>query len=132
MCIDQVIYKIKEGKSINKIVKETGIPKSTVYYHFRKIKGRTIKRVKFNLSEENLGEFLGIFAGDGNFYLRKPSFHYRVSIFLGKNEKEYADRLINLFTSCFSKKPHIYARLSCIILCYDSKPIYNLLKDYLV
>jgi len=134
---DEIIRFIKEGNSINKIRKMTGCAKSTIYYHYKKIKGRKKKPVEISFEKEReLGEFLGIFAGDGSFTLGKNS-HYKIRIHLGFYEKEYADFLVKQLTTWFNKKPHIYYKKyqnkdSSIDLHYDSKLIYNFLKEHLV
>ena len=37
---ESMINKIKEGISINNISKELGLAKSTIYHHYKKIKGK--------------------------------------------------------------------------------------------
>ena len=127
---------IREGKSLNFISRETGLSKSTLYYHYKQIKGRKIKLVNTNFRTKNqLGEFLGIFSGDGSFSLNK-NYHYTIRISIGYYEKEYAYYLESFFERIFNKKPRLYylkykGNFSVIILVYDSKVIYNLITDYL-
>ena len=66
----KIIKRINENVSINNISKELNLAKSTIYYHYKKIKGKKPKEIEFNFrSEKEIGEFLGIFSGDGNFTL---------------------------------------------------------------
>lgn len=129
---DKIITLIKDGASLNKISKLTGKAKSTLYYHYEQIKGKKCKPINFNLSEEDLGEFLGIFAGDGGFYLDK-NYKYKISFYTGFSDKEYNQSLISFFSQLFNKAPDNYSRKSdhIFILCYRSKDIYKLIKNYL-
>lgn len=134
---DNVINLIKKGNSINEISKITGLGKSTIYFHYRKIKGKKTKVIKFHFSEdEEIGEFIGIFAGDGSFYKRPKTYHYVIRIYTGFYEKEYADFLMKRFTIWFGKKPSTYLmrykkRPSAIVNYYYSKEIYEFIKKYL-
>ncbi len=124
---------IRDGVSLNKIKEKTGIWKSTLYYHYKKIHGRKYKEVI--ISEDNreeIGEFIGVFAGDGNFFLGKNSC-YRVRIYTGFYEKCYAEFLSSFLTKLFSKKPRQYItkRRDVIIADYESKMIYGLICKYL-
>lgn len=129
---DLVEKGVESGKSLNKIVAETGLPKTTIYYYFRKIKGPTVKAVKVNFNNESdLGEFLGVFAGDGNFYL--DTYRYRISFCLNINEKIYLHSLADFLTKAFSKKPMIFidSKYNRVYIRYYSKTIYNFLKKFL-
>ena len=132
----EVIDLIKKGKSINYISNNTNFGKSTVYYHYKKIRGRKIRLININFGNNNeLGEFLGIFSGDGTFIFDK-NYHYRIRIVSGYYEKEYRVYLENKLASWFNKKPNIYYtkfnnKYSSVIFNYDSKEIYGLLRNYL-
>ncbi len=128
---DDMINRINNCISINKISKELNLAKSIIYYHYKKIKGKKFKDVEFNFNKEDeLGEFLGIFAGDGNFFHDKNG-SYNIRIFVGYYEKEYAYILENLFFNVFNKKPWIWTNKSVIILQYKSKKLYKLLREHL-
>ena len=124
---------IEKGNSLNKIHKELNKSKTTIYYHFRKRKGLTTKRIeKINKDEKLLGEFLGLFAGDG--YLDKTKdYKYRIFLFFNKKkEKEYTNLLIkNVLLELFNKKPMVIDRKNVIALTYYSKIIYKLVNEYL-
>lgn len=63
--------------SLISIIKKIRLPKSVVYYWFVKEKGKKIKPIKIcNDLEEEIGEIMGVFAGDGNFYL-DSNYRYR-------------------------------------------------------
>ncbi|QKQ98820.1 hypothetical protein GKQ38_04835 [Candidatus Nanohaloarchaea archaeon] len=59
-----------QGDSVNSIKERLDLPKSTVYYHFRKEAGQKQKENSLQIpkDEEVIGELCRIFAGDGNFY----------------------------------------------------------------
>lgn len=131
-----ILKMIEEGKSLNNISKETGFNKSSLYYHYKKIKGKRTKDIIFSFKNKNqLGEFLGVFSGDGNVTLNKKS-NYNVKISIGAYESEYADYLYNKMGSWFGKLPQKSLRnykgnASVIILRYRSKKIYRLLQENL-
>ncbi|MFQ6056962.1 MAG: LAGLIDADG family homing endonuclease, partial [Methanosarcinales archaeon] len=132
----EVIELIQRGVSINNISKQTGFAKSTIYHHYKKIKGKRFKEIKLNFKNENeLGEFLGIFSGDG--YFRKDkNYHYTTRIYTGYYESDYVEYLKRKLHIWFNKKPQIFHvkyenRISCVVFSYDSKKIYLLLKKYL-
>jgi len=132
----EVIVLIKQGFSVNKIRRITGRAKSTIYYHYKKIKGKKQipMIIRFNKDDE-LGEFLGLFAGDGSVNLA-GNYHYQVRVHLGYNEKQYVAALQDKFVEWFSKEPEVHfrnynGRLSRIDLYYSSKPLYLFLKSHL-
>lgn len=129
---DKVHALIFSGKSLNNIAIKTGIGKSTIYYHFRKIKGRTVKLVRPNICDEYLGELCGIFAGDGYSFFNKKYYHYDTSFYFNTNEKAYVDELKRIFNSLFGKPPLQYIRTdeNMIVLRYRSKIIYKLISEY--
>jgi len=123
---------ILEEKSLNYIKKKTNLAKTTIYYHYRKIKGLTTKRIR-NISEnsENIGEFIGLFAGDGSFFKSKK-YQYNIRLFFNKSEEEFVNKLNeNLFLKLFHKKPMRYPRKNVIVISYYSKKVYQIIKTYL-
>jgi len=129
---NKFIALIKKGKSLNEITKITGVGKTTVYYHMRKIRGRRNKPItikKDNL--ELLGEVLGFFAGDGSLVNRPDKWDYRVKFFLNIKEvlvvKNYNDSI-----SRFIGKPAtLFNRGSMTIIQITSKDFCEFIKDYL-
>ncbi|MCL5011753.1 MAG: hypothetical protein M1594_02565 [Candidatus Marsarchaeota archaeon] len=131
---DEYKILIKKGISLNKINRITGIAKSTLYHHYKKIKGRKYSLVYFSESNpEVVGEFMGIFAGDGNYYFDRKTYHHTIRIFTGLYEKEYADFLESFLTKLFSKKPRRYAnkKSGVIITEFYSRLIYDFIRKYL-
>lgn len=131
-----VLSLIKQGISLNKISKKTGINKSTLYPHYKKIYGKKNKPLNLNLSDAQLAEFLGIFAGDGCFSKDSKYYHYTIRIFTGYYEREYSSILYNLFSLWFGKPPQQYIKLykqkpSVVVTQYHSKALYELLKTHL-
>jgi len=84
--------------------------KSTIYYHVRKHFGRKISQIEID-DEPNarLEELLGVFATDGNFYVDKKSYHYRLTIVLFENQRAYAKKLAGMVARVLGKMPNIRA-----------------------
>ncbi len=130
---DKIISLINQGLSINRISKKLGgISKGTIYYHYKKIKGRKIKRVRIKRDDLLIGEFIGLFAGDGNFFKTKQ-YHYRIRIFCNAKDVGFVSQIEEMFQELFSKSPFhfINKRGDVVIICYSSKKIYELIKQYL-
>lgn|GEM_PF-529961 len=129
----RMIHLINSGKSLNEISKMTGLSKTTIYYHYRKRYGKIIKQPNISRHDfECLGEFLGVVAGDGYANIEK-GYHYKLRIFLNINEEGYAEKLIKMLKEFLDKSPHKYVHLkgNCIHLSIISKPVFNLVKEYL-
>lgn len=123
---------IASGFSLNKIIKLTDKSKTTIYYHFRKIKGKTYSSIKIDEKDQlHIGEFMGIFAADGNFFKTKQ-YHYRVFLFFGPEEEERKNQVKGFLTRLFAKSPIESNRSNLLILYYCSKPLYEFIKEYLV
>ncbi len=130
----EIIRLINEGVSIPKISKRLQIGKSTIYYHYKKIKGRKIQLIKIPNDPKVLGEFLGAFSGDGSFCYQRKTWHYTIRFHLHRfDDAQYADYLTKLVESNFGKKMSIsYVEPNASILKIHSKEIYKLIKEYLV
>lgn len=91
MASKKEIKKIKrlarQEKSVNNIKNKLKLPKSTVYYHFKKEVGQKQKENQPVIpdNQDFKGEFCGIFAGDGNYYYDKKKGEYRIRICLNHN-----------------------------------------------
>lgn len=130
----ETIELIRKGVSLNKIIELTGINKSTLYYHYKKIHG--LKYKKINIEEPNLekiGEFIGIFAGDGNYTFGRKAFHHRIRIYTGAYEVGYRKYLKSFLSGFFGKVPRTYmaADNSVEVSIYNSREIYDLIRKYL-
>ena len=103
--IGQIIKMTEDGKSLNYISGELKIKKTTVYYHFLKIRGRTnIKpTLKFS-NDKELGEIIGIFTGDGSLSYIPKRYGYQVRVHFGKVNIDYMWYVKSLFEKCFGKK----------------------------
>ncbi|MBI2109900.1 hypothetical protein HYT58_01860 [Candidatus Woesearchaeota archaeon] len=130
---NQVLELIRGDNSINKIKELTGLAKSTIYYHYKKIKGKRWPIVTIPADDKILGEFLGIFAGDGSFFHRKKTGHYRIAIHLHAiDDKDYGAYIKGLIEKNFSKKVWEYYRPpNSLSLYFNSVDISNLIKNYL-
>lgn len=131
--IDKINEFSKSGRSLNWISNKLSLPKTTVYYHFRKIRRRTIEPINLSLKDlELVGEFIGLFAGDGGFF-QAPRSQYRVHLFFNQTERKFIEDLIShVLMPLFNKKPHIFKHGSALKLHYSSKKIYQLITNYLV
>ncbi|MBC5792703.1 MAG: hypothetical protein H8Z69_01565 [Nanohaloarchaea archaeon] len=123
-----------DGKSVNKIKQELKIPKSTVYYHFRKEVGQKQKENQPEIPEceEFKGELCGIFAGDGNFYHEKANHKYRITITLNINDN-YWEEVQELLTEKLNKEPLTLKQkeFNRLRLRYESKVIYKFFSKHL-
>ena len=123
---------VNEGKSLKKIAKILGKGKTTVYYHFRKIKGTTMKPVVLNLqNDEHVGEFIGLFAGDGTAQVDKNNI-YRVIFCLHRKELAFVQELTEqVLFPMFGKRPGIRIRGNRLFASYSSKEIFKVVHQYL-
>ena len=123
---------IREGMSINCISKTLGLWKSTIYYHYKSIKGRKILKPKFTIAGGEVeGEIIGAFASDGS---ACPQADYHISFYFGKDEIEYAQDFAGILHYYFNKRPYFYQKpeKSVIVVSYRSKDIYHkFIKHYL-
>ncbi len=129
--IQKIIELTKKGKSLNQIAKTIRKGKTTVYYHFRKIKGKLLNDIKIRNDGGLLGEFLGIVAGDGCLNKTKE-YHYRIFLYFNIAEQKYVKELKEVLYKLFNKYPMQFRRENRIILAYYSKKIYDLVKESLI
>jgi hypothetical protein len=133
---EKIISNILLSKSINKIRSETKLAKSTIYYCYKKIKGKKYMEPKYEICfSEKEGEIVDIFAGDGSQYYYRPRGCYQTNIHFG-NVNEYAHYVKKLFERYFNKKwnlwkevtkeEHVKHRLRVI-----DKKIFGFFKNYL-
>lgn len=123
---------IASGKGLYDLIDEFGLGKTTIYYYFRKIRGKKYKDVIINAEdEEKIGEFIGVFAGDGNFTFNKKKHEYKIRIHFAESERDLARHYGEIIEFLFSKKPrHLFAK-SMLILDFSSKKIYEFIQQYL-
>ncbi len=129
--LEEIRQWIMSGISLNNIVKLTGKNKTTIYYYFRNIKGRTVNPIVVDESDDELiGEFIGLFAGDGCFY-KEINGNYKIQLFFNITERKYVEELKDVLIDLFGKPPRIDRRDNKFALVYYSKNIYTLIKRYL-
>jgi len=130
--IKQIFRLTQKGHSLNKITKILEKNKTTVYYHFRKIRGKTSKPIKIiNQDEELIGEFIGLFAGDGYIHVNKI-YQYKTYLHFNITEEEFVKNLIdNVLIKLFGKKPMRFIQGNRLNICYYSKNIHILISQYL-
>jgi len=124
---------VSEKKSLNEISRTLSLSKSTAYYWFRRFGGHTVPKVRINYdSEENIGELVGIFAGDGNYYL-DSGYRHIIKISLNIKDSFYSDYVYALIEKTCNKKPWKYQELSHNVTAIRiiSKELINLLEEYL-
>ena len=123
----------KQGKSLNEISNLLKVSKTTVYYWYTKTVGKKIKPIIIDRSNDfKIGEFIGAFAGDGNFYFDKKSYHYRVTFVTSSYEESYSLELKNLISHIFGKEASRYKAGNKISTIVYGKDILKFLKEYLI
>jgi len=129
-----IIKSIIGNKSLAHISNITKRGKPTIYYYYKKIKGKKYKSPCLEkLDDEFIGEFLGIFAGDGNFFFYKKQYRYLIRLFFNVTEIDYVNELAELFYKNFRKKPNVRREngKNHFTIEYISKDIYCFIKKYL-
>lgn len=130
----KIINLIQKGESIPKISKQLNVAKSTIYYHYKKIKGRKFSLTRIPKDDKVLGEFVGAFAGDGSFFHGKKTGHYTIKFHLhGKDDHEYYLYLERLIKNNFNKKLRVYRpKKNQLELSLYSKEIFKMLNYFLI
>jgi len=128
---EKILQLINENRSLNQIVKETQVGKTTIYYYMKKIKGVKLIPINFDFSNiERIGEVIGFFAGDGQYCHFGESYDWRIRFFF--NEKEikvinyYKDRIEQLI----NKKTTLISGQSVKILQVHSKKFCDFILSY--
>ncbi|MBW2976842.1 LAGLIDADG family homing endonuclease [Candidatus Woesearchaeota archaeon] len=129
----EIVNQINNGTSINKISQFLGVYKSTIYYYYKKVKGKRYAPpyVKPNFSGTE-GEIVGIFAGDGSQFLVKKRGHYQVTIHFGGHNTIYAEYVRQLYHDYFNKNFRLAkSNDGTIRLLIYSKDIFYYFKNYI-
>ncbi len=124
---------INQNYTLNQICKIQNKSKTTIYYHYNKIKGKITNQIQINNNNDILiGEFIGLYAGDGYYYKTKNYIHRIYLCFNKEKESIYVDDLIknNLFI-LFNKTPYKIVRENRLIIYYNSINIKKLIDTYL-
>lgn len=131
---EKVLLYLKQNKSLNQISKELNLNKTTVYYWYKNLgKSKVIKINVKNIGNNELtGEFMGIFAGDGDYYLSK-AYHHNITLSFDSRDRKYINHVKLLMLELFSKNPYVFTRKDQneAIVRMRSKDIYLLIKSYL-
>ena len=124
---------MKKGKSIKEVKRNTGRSIGTIQRFANIIKGvQSYDSLRIPDDENIIGEFFGIFSGDGSFFFDPKSYHYTFQIHLGKGaDEEYAEWIIEMLRQHFSKKIRKYYHGNRIRLMFYSKTLYVYMKDHL-
>ncbi len=121
----------KEGYSLNTISRSLQIGKTTAYYYFLKIRGKTYSQKSFSIrKQKQLGEIIGIFAGDGSFHFEPKGYHYQIRIHTGIDQ-DYTNYVKSLYEAAFKKKFRLKKDKNQFILETTSKIIYEHLRKYI-
>lgn len=130
---DEICSRIRKDVSINKISKELNLGKSTIYYYYKKIKGKKFVEPKFKPKNSRLeGEINGIFAGDGSQYYDKKRGSYEVNVHFGAKNYWYAVYVKKLFEGFFNKKFRLnWDSETQIRIRTQSKKIFHYFQNYL-
>ena len=78
--------------------------------------------------QRELGEFMGVFAGDGNINRFRG---FKITVFLNSRESEYAMYLSDLSSSLFGKPFHLWEYRNMIYLMLYGKKLEAIINDYL-
>ncbi len=127
--------KINNNISINKISLSTGLSKATIYYYYKKIKGRKKKKTNYKINYSKVeGEVVGIFIGDGSQHYAKVNWNYQTNIHFGNNfiyvryvkalYENYFNRVWSLYKDTSSK--NIRYRLRAV-----DKKIFYYFQNYI-
>jgi hypothetical protein len=128
----KIIDLIKRGVSINNISKITKIGKSTIYYYYKKIRGRKNKLLNLNPSYTmKEGEIVGIFVGDGCHHFEKKGYHYFINVYFGIKNRDYLIYIKNLYESYFKKSFRIIIYQNKSVITTYSKEISEYFKNYI-
>ena len=125
--------RIKGGYSLNQIVKELNLAKSTIYYHYRKFHGKRRKEIDFvSCLSMNEGELLGIVVGDGCLLNYKKEGKYQIYVYFGKANMDYVSYVKNRFEKFLNREIKIYsANKDTVRINIISKKVYAYFKTFL-
>lgn len=130
---EALLSKIKQGESINSISRSLGLWKSTIYHHYKKLRGKRYQTPHFSPeASEQEGEIVGIFAGDGSQFFEPKKYHYEVNVHFGGHRLGYAEYVKHLFEGYFNKKFRLRKEKAGVLrLRTQSKDIFNYFSHYI-
>jgi hypothetical protein len=126
---------LAKDKSLNKIACVLSLPKSTVQYWYKNYSNYVHPQeiiIDFG-NKEGIGEFIGIFAGDGN-YTKDSYYKHQIRIYINANDVRYVNYLRGLFSKLFGKKPWIYTDVTnnVTVVRFVSKELIGFIYRYLL
>ena len=131
---EQIKALVLSGMSLNSITKIIPRSKSTIYYRYKKLEGaRKMRKLTLPVRQSTeVGEFIGVFAGDGNYY-KDSAYRYQIRIFITATDKRYVAEIASLINSLFGVFPWVYERkpYNVTIIRLISKPAVAFIKTYL-
>tara|TARA_Y100000310_G_scaffold333429_1_gene410982 strand:+ start:829 stop:1584 length:756 start_codon:yes stop_codon:yes gene_type:complete len=128
---NKIIKDIEEGKSLGQISSFTGVSKTTIYYHMRKLLGRKYKLIKLKTDDlELIGEAMGLFAGDGQFIYDKKRGDYKIKIYFNRKDKRCIKYYSSVFHKLIGKKPTLFPSGPVMILQVSSKEFCNFVLNW--
>lgn len=127
----KLIYKlVKEDYSLSKIYIKLNLPKTTVYYYLKKIKGKKDHGLEIIDNKEKIGEIIGAFAGDGTCHTDKKGY-YAITYTTYIKEPLYASRLKSLLEETYNCKVYEYIYAPAIITRIKRKQSSEHIKSFL-
>lgn len=128
------IQLLAKTKSLKKIAKEMSLSKTTVHYWYLRYSNHVPpKKIRIDYTDEDkIGEFVGAFAGDGN-YTSDKGYQHQIRIYLTAEDVGYVKHLKTLMTSLFNKTPWEYTEdeKNVTQLRMVSKDLIDFLRTYL-
>lgn len=137
---EQIRQLTSNGKSLRQIQRLMGLGITTIYYQVRKFKPKMHKDFNVGeLTDFEIGELMGAFAGDGSFYHKKYDSiknndsryrtRYHLSLVTDINYLNYLSDLLKKM----NLNPIISHREedNSIVLNINSKDFYKLIREYL-
>ena len=128
--IEQIRTLVKNGWSLRRVSRETGVPYSTVHRYAAQFSKRQT-RMNFSVfNERELGYFVGAFVGDGSRIVERKSGHYGAKFcFDAKRDLEIASFLRELFERS-GKRVSLYGEETWLLLKVYSKKFLGFLSRF--
>ena len=109
-----------------------GIPKNTIYYHTRKRFGRKYVTPVFDHTPNlRLGEFLGLSAADGCFYIDRRRYQYTMTITLSEAQSPYAEIIQKSIAKIVGKRPRIDMKKKAVQIVLRGKAVLEFIRRFL-
>ncbi|MDE1851812.1 MAG: LAGLIDADG family homing endonuclease [Candidatus Micrarchaeota archaeon] len=129
-----MIRELAKTGSLNEIYTRLSLPKSTVQYWYSDYSNYVApKSLRFDLgSNLSVGEFMGAFAGDGN-YTKDRAYKHQIRIYINRADTGYINHLKGLMFSLFGKNPSIFidTKKNVAVLRLVSADLIAFIRTYL-